>query len=197
MARPRRRIARRRARPIRAAVSLRPATPSDTEAIARLHAESWRVAYRGMFSDAYLDGDVFADRLATWTERLAHPAANQYVVVDEDADSLTGFACAYGDDDPAWGTLLDNIHVRPGIKRRGGGTRLLAEVARWALTTHPASGLYLWVLADNVPAQRFYERWGARNAETKRFDPPGGGSVESFRYVWSDLAALAGIGAAS
>jgi GNAT superfamily N-acetyltransferase len=174
-------------------VNLRAATPGDIEAIARLHAVSWRVAYRGMFSDAYLDGDVLADRLATWTERLAHPAANQFVVVAEHAGDLTGFACAYADDDPDWGTLLDNIHVRPGIKRRGAGTRLLAEVARWAHRLHPASGLYLWVLADNVPAQRFYERWGARNAETQQFEPPGGGSVTSHRYVWSDLAAIARI----
>lgn len=174
-------------------MTLREATAADIDGIATLHAESWRVAYRGMFSDAYLDGDVLADRLAVWQERLTHPPANQYVVVDDRDGAIAGFACAYGADDPRWGTLLDNIHVRPDGKRRGGGTLLLAAIARWALATHPDAGLYLWVLADNVSAQRFYDRWGGSNAETKRFEPPGGGSVESYRYVWRDLAALARI----
>ena len=52
----------------------RPATPDDAAAIAKLHADSWRVAYRGMLSDEYLNGPVFDERLAVWTQFLQeHP----------------------------------------------------------------------------------------------------------------------------
>jgi len=29
------------------------------------------------------------------------------------------FACAYLDADPEWGTLVDNLHVVPGLKGKG------------------------------------------------------------------------------
>ena len=44
----------------------------DFPQVATLHAESWRRHYRGAYSDAYLDGDVVADRLEVWGERMAH-----------------------------------------------------------------------------------------------------------------------------
>ena len=174
-------------------MDIREAQTDDIKRIAKLHAESWRVAYRGMYRDEYLDGEVFEDRLHVWQERLTSPAPNQFAIVVEEGKNIAGFACAFGDDDPQRGTLLDNIHVKPEGKRRGGGTRLIAEVARWAFREYPASGLYLWVLEGNLPARRFYERWGAQNADLQEFMPPGGGSVRSLRYVWPTLAPLLSI----
>ena len=37
------------------AITVRSARPGDAEAIAQLHVASWRVAYRGIVDDAYLD----------------------------------------------------------------------------------------------------------------------------------------------
>jgi ribosomal protein S18 acetylase RimI-like enzyme len=170
--------------------SIREARADDIERIARLHAESWRVAYRGMYSDAYLDGDVFADRLQVWQERLGSPKPNQYVIVAEDGGNIAGFACAYGDDDPKWGTLLDNLHVHPEGKRRGVGTQLIAAAAHWSAREYPASGFYLWVLEGNAPARRFYERHGAQNVEMQESTPAGGGTIRGLRYAWPSLAPL-------
>ncbi len=46
-------------------ISLLPASAQDAEAIARLQAQSWRITYRGMLPDEYLDRHVVADRLHT------------------------------------------------------------------------------------------------------------------------------------
>lgn len=109
-------------------------------AVATLHAESWRAHYRGAYRDEYLDGDVVQDRIRVWKERLSTPAPNQFVVLAEEDDDLIGFACAYGGHDESWGSLLDNIHVRPEHQRRGVGAALLAEVAAWCLArTTPAT----------------------------------------------------------
>lgn len=166
-------------------IILRAATPADAPAVAALHAESWRFAYRGAYSDEYLNGPVFEDRARVWQERMSSPKPNQHVVLAEDGDELTGFICAYGTDDKQWGSLIDNLHVRPALHRRGIGHRLLAEVATWNLVEHPGSGVYLWVLDQNTRAQAFYQNLGARNVGSKRTVPPGGGSTVARRYAWS------------
>src|SRR6266508_4697686 len=75
-------------------VTLRDASKRDIEAIAALHADSWRRHYRGAYSDEFLDGDIFADRRAVWTDRLAAPElpANQCTILAECDDVLVGFA---------------------------------------------------------------------------------------------------------
>jgi GNAT superfamily N-acetyltransferase len=172
--------------------ALRVATAADAPAVAALHAESWRTAYRGALRDDYLDGDILAERTAVWRERLGNPASNQHVVVAEAQGRLLGFACAYGADDERWGTQLDNIHVRRDAHGQGTGTCLVAAVAVWCRRAHPEAGLYLWVLEQNDPARRFYERLGATDQEGDVWLPPDGSTVRTRRYVWSrdDLVRL-------
>jgi ribosomal protein S18 acetylase RimI-like enzyme len=166
-------------------IILRAATPADAPAVAALHAESWRFAYRGAYGDEYLDGPVYEDRTRVWKERLSSPPPNQHVILAEDGGVLVGFVCAYGADDERWGTLVDNLHVRPALHRNGIGRRLLAAVADWSEKEHPGTGLYLWVLDQNARAQAFYQRLGAKDVGSKTTVPPGGGSTVARRYIWS------------
>jgi GNAT superfamily N-acetyltransferase len=124
---------------------------------------------------------------------MSSPPENQHIVLAEDGDRLVGFVCAYGAEDERWGTLVDNLHVRPGRHRQGIGRRLLAEVAGWCRIEHAGDGLYLWVLNQNARAQHFYQQLGARDVETRSSVPPGGGEILAHRYVWSfdQLAELA------
>jgi ribosomal protein S18 acetylase RimI-like enzyme len=169
----------------------REATADDAEAIARLHADSWRRHYRGAFLDSYLDGDVFADRMAAWTDRFAAPAPDQYTVVADLDGTVAGFAHTLLDASPTWGALLDNLHVRHDVKRQGTGARLMAEAARTVARHRPSSGLYLWVLEQNTAAQAFYDSQGGSRVERKLSGPfPGGGRAYTFRYAWPDLSRL-------
>src|SRR6185312_8035248 len=106
-------------------LTFRLARPADAAAIAALHADSWRRHYRGAYSDAFLDGDVHADRLAVWTEQLRARDPRRHTVVAQDGSDLVGFAHTIFDDDPTWGALLDNLHVVHGQKRRGIGRQLM------------------------------------------------------------------------
>jgi GNAT superfamily N-acetyltransferase len=173
---------------------LRVAGRSDAGEIAALHADSWRRHYRGAYSDAFLDGDVHADRLAVWTEQLRMQHSRRHTVVAEGASGLVGFAHTIFDDDPAWGALLDNLHVVHGQKRRGVGRQLMRMTAH--AVTERGTGLYLWVLEQNVDGQRFYEALGAKRLEEAPVTPPGGmkgrlrGSPLKLRYAWADPAIL-------
>jgi ribosomal protein S18 acetylase RimI-like enzyme len=171
------------------------AGPADAAAVAHLHADSWRRHYRGAYSDAFLDRDVLADRLAVWTERLREPDPLRCTILAEDG-RLVGFANTVFDVDPTWGALLDNLHVVDGHKRRGIGSRLLAMTAEALIERPEGTGLYLWVLEQNVEAQAFYNAHGGTCVGRHRASPPGGipsrltGSPTKLRYAWPDPTIL-------
>lgn len=169
----------------------RRATARDVEAVARLHADSWRRNYRGAYLDTYLDGDVVTDRIAVWTERIVRPVVSSRTTVAEADGALVGFVHTVFADDPQWGALLDNLHVTHDMKGRGVGTALMAESARAVLDLQPPTGLYLWVLEQNEAAQAFYRARGGVAAGRERRGPfPGGGTAFAFRMTWPDPAAL-------
>jgi len=171
------------------------AAPADAKAVANLHADSWRRHYRGAYSDAFLDGDVVADRLAVWTDRLREPDPRRCTILAEDG-SLVGFANTLFDDDPTWGALLDNLHVADGHRRRGIASRLLALTAEAVIARPERTGLYLWVLEQNVDAQAFYDARGGRCVGRRLASPPGGiasrltGSPAKLRYAWPEPTVL-------
>jgi ribosomal protein S18 acetylase RimI-like enzyme len=175
----------------------RVAGPADAQAVAQLHADSWRRHYRGAYSDTFLDGDVLADRLAVWTDRLREPDPRRCTILAEH-DSLLGFANTVFDEDPTWGALLDNLHVANGHRRQGIGRRLLTLTVEAVLARPQQTALYLWVLEQNRDAQDFYEACGAIRVERDLVEPPGGiadritGTPAKLRYVWPQPVALLG-----
>ena len=172
-------------------IGYRLARTADVAAIAALHADSWRSAYRGMLPDAFLDHDVFADRAAVWRERFddADTQPVTLTIVAELDGDMVGFSHSIADEDGEWGTLLDNLHVREATKRLGIATRLMAETAAWLEERSPTSGLYLWVLEANEPARKFYDALEGRVAGSG-VSHEGGGSAPSLRYWWPRLDLL-------
>jgi len=170
---------------------LREATEADADSIAQLHAENWSRAYRGAFSDAYLDGPVFEERRAVWHERYANPRPDMYTLLAlDDDESLIGFACSFGADDPIWGTLLDNLHVTATHEGEGIGRLLLANSALWSERHYPDAGFFLWVLEGNTRARRFYEHIGATNEGPEDSEAPEGSIITGLRYVWHSIEPL-------
>jgi ribosomal protein S18 acetylase RimI-like enzyme len=183
--------------PISEVLRYRRAETRDAPAVAALHVDSWRRHYRGAYADAFLDGDVEADRLRTWTSRLGHPGTDAAcAMVAETNGAVIGFAYTIWDEDPRWGALLENLHVVHDQKRLGVGTQLMARTVQVLLERVSVGGLYLWVLEQNTAAQAFYEARGGIRVERRLAPPPGGdpdrlaGAPRRFRYVWRDPSEL-------
>lgn len=157
-----------------------------------LHANSWRSAYRGILRDEFLDGALDENRRVLWGSRLSDETQdNLLILVDEEAGQIRGFACAFIDADPEWGTLLDNLHVVPELKGRGLGRRLISAIAAKVLRNASKPMLHLWAYEKNLGARRFYERLGG--VETAREEEPAldGTRVNAVRYFWNQLSDLA------
>jgi ribosomal protein S18 acetylase RimI-like enzyme len=179
------------------AAAIRLARIDDAAQVGALHAESWRSAYRGLLPDAALDGDLVSERQQTWANRLAAHGERRLTWLLCDGEAAVAFLSLVLDEDPVHGHLIDNLHVRPHLKSRGHGRRLLAAAGRAAAQHDPARPLHLQVLDGNWPAARFYERLGALQVETLEDDHLSGTRIRSHRYRWpSAHALLSGLGIA-
>lgn len=173
------------------AVRYHDATSRDADSIASLHADSWRRHYRGAYLDTYLDGDVAADRREVWRRRLGQSTQGRITVIARRDEEIVGFAHTILDEDPPWGSLLENLHVKSELKRKGLGSGLLSETARRLIRVRPAGSLHLWVLDQNRAAEAFYESRGGTRVETQLRGPfPGGGHALGHRYHWTDPTLL-------
>lgn len=175
-------------------LTIRRGGPADAEAIAALHAESWRLHYRGAYADSYLDGDIGTERLSVWTQRLSSQDGSARTLLAEADGEFLGFVHVVFDEDPRWGSLVDNLHVVWARKRTGVGSRLMSAAATVVL--EHGGGLYLWVLEQNAAAQAFYGALGGRCVERRLVPPPGGredrlnGAPVGLRFAWPDPAVL-------
>ena len=172
---------------------IRPADAGDIEAIAQLHCDSWLRTYRGMYSDRFLDGDLIGNRRTMWTDRMENPDPRQHVVVAMDRDQIAGFVAMYGDEEPEWGSLIDNLHTSHAYRRRGVATELMRKAGQWLGEHYGDRAVFLWVIEANGSARAFYDRIGGTNArvEEHQFDPWATGT--SCRYVWPSPARLAAL----
>ena len=171
-------------------MTFRLAQPADAPAIAALHAASWQKAYAHVLSADWLANDVAANRLHVWTQRFAVRDPAMQVLLAEDAAGLTGFVSLFLAADPQWGTHVDNLHVRPGLKRQGLGRRLLGAAARLALAEAPGQGLDLFVYSANTAARGFYAKLGGEDMMEWIETAPDGSQQPVRRIWWPDPAVL-------
>ena len=160
--------------------------PDDAAAIAALHAESWRSAYRGLIPDDDLGDALDDERLQFWRGRFASPHPDRRITFAAMAgDVLVGFACVLADAAPEYGPLLDNLHVKPGWRGHGLGAQLLQKSRVWSRGLAPGQPMHLWVLAGNAVARRFYRNQGGVE-EDRRVEHRGGMEIVSLRCMWRD-----------
>ena len=156
-------------------MTVRRATETDAEAVARVHVLTWQAAYRDVFPPERLDALDPRHRAPGWRERLA---AGALVLVDE---QRTGFASAGPSRDEEGAGELYAIYVLP--ERWGGGlARRLLAAAEEELRAAGFERATLWVLAENPRARGFYEACGWRADGTSRRVTHLGVEVEELRY---------------
>jgi GNAT superfamily N-acetyltransferase len=120
-------------------------------------------AYRQFYGQR---SDVPAAR-AFLDERLRREESVVFLAVDDDGAEALGFTQLY----PSFSSvsvrrlwILNDLFVRPGLRRGGVGRRLLERARQWAVETD-AKGLTLATAITNHAAQALYESCGWRKDE--------------------------------
>ena len=168
------------------ALTIRPATPYDAQAIARIRVQGWRFAYQGLISQDYLDSLSVAkdtERMRGYLSQFPQnsPPSRSAPVQSSDGekrsfmlavrdDAVLGFchfsAAPNNADRPERATpggemvgRLHSLYIDPDALGQGIGHALMGH----ALSTFAVWGCeraHLWVLEGNSRAVSFYERQG-------------------------------------
>ncbi len=179
---------------------VRAATRDDCDAIAALHAASWRSTYRHILSADYLDHHVMEDRKDLWAARFVKFDERKHHVCvafdDAQADgvpdaAIAGFVCVLLDEEPEFGALLDNLHVSPERHRQGIGRLLMARAADWVAGMRPGWAMHLWVYEANAKTVAFYRATGGHEVDRRVIVTPAGNRAAVLRFEWPDPASLA------
>lgn len=189
-------------------VAIRRAQAGDAAAIAAVHVAAWHETYAGLVPERMLSALSVAERAGRWHRILTTPDPSLqsavFVALRPDR-AVVGFGSCGRQPVAA---LLDGgfagefsaLYVLAAHQGRGLGRRLMAVMAQ-DLLAREVRGAALWVLRDNRPARRFYEKLGAtivgRRIETVDEHLRGeraraqDDELHEVAYGWPDLSLLA------
>jgi GNAT superfamily N-acetyltransferase len=134
-------------------VIVREARAADVAGLARVHVDSWRTTYPGIFPDEFLAGLSYADREKQWTFRLAAAAERGHVVYvaeEEGGSPATGVVVGFatggpaGAETPEFAGEVYSIYLLQSHQRRGIGQPLFLQVVAW-LADGGRTSVFVWV----------------------------------------------------
>jgi ribosomal protein S18 acetylase RimI-like enzyme len=171
-------------------VILREAALSNAAAIARIHIDTWRAAYRGLVPEDYLADLSYEESEGIWRNIIGEPESGRFVYVAEEEARIFGFSLGgpRREGSPDYAGELQGIYVLPEQQGRGVGRKLTLAVARRLLESGMGS-MIVWVLSDNRQACGFYRALGATLVERSRIEV-GGTELRYVAYGWPDLGRL-------
>lgn len=148
----------------------------EAKQTSKLFQKSWQDAYKGILPDVFLDNIPEN----AWVKRLNE--SGRHNLIFEDDNNVVQAAVSYGrprDTRMLGCGELMALYVSPDYKGYSVGKTLL-NAAENELKKMGYGKIYLWCLADDENAQKFFEHFGWRNIATERFVEIAG---EEYKYL--------------
>lgn len=158
-------------------VVVRPAVPTDAQAVAAVHHGSWVETYSDLLPASHWETDTLERRTERWRRGLESGITPTVAEVDGRVVglALAGDAIAVGPHAPVRERHLFILYVLAAHHGTGVGQALLDAVVP------PGTPAQLWVAERNPRARRFYERNGFRPDGAHVVDEDLG--ISEVRYV--------------
>jgi GNAT superfamily N-acetyltransferase len=162
--------------------TIRTSEPGDRTALADLHAEAWRFAYRGIIPGIALERMIARRGPAWWESQCGPPHGAVVLEFDNRVVGYTTFGGCRTISSRRMGEIAE-LYVRPECQGAGFG-RSLFEEARRRLRARALRGLLVWALAENDLACAFYAAMGGQR-RLRTFETLGGARLEKIAFVWA------------
>lgn len=163
-------------------VTIRTSQRGDRGALAGLHAEAWRYAYRGIIPGVTLERMIARRGPAWWASRTG---SRRRALLLEFDGRIAGYALFGACRTPVAGRTgeISELYVKPECHGAGFGRSLFEEAHR-RLRARGLRALLVWVLAENDLACAFYEAMGGK-VMFRTFEVLGGVRLEKIAYHWA------------
>jgi GNAT superfamily N-acetyltransferase len=163
-------------------ILVRPAGWEDIEGMTRVSVDTWRLTYKDILPQAYLDRMRRSSHENQRSRMMHAQGVHHFVAIEPLAGEAVGFvSCGPTRSGGAAPGEIYELYVQNGFQGRGVGRRLFRAAAdRLARDGHES--MIVWVLADN-PNRGFYPRLGGWRHARKTIHV-GGAPVDELAYVW-------------
>jgi GNAT superfamily N-acetyltransferase len=146
-----------------AMIEIREAEAADADAMCEAHVMGWRVGYRGIVPDWFLDSpEVEAERRTNWRDERWRQSADSTMFVAALDRRVVGFAHVgpeRTDDEPTGRGEVYSFYLHPDAWGTGIASELMA-VCETKLRAAGFTEAVLWCLRDNPRGRAFYEKAG-------------------------------------
>ncbi|SET61653.1 Ribosomal protein S18 acetylase RimI [Natronincola peptidivorans] len=165
-------------------MEIRKATIEDVKDNSRIHALSWKFAYKGIIPQAFLDElkeDYWESTFVEWIKDNGLTA--QILLEKGKPIGCVAYGKSRDKSLPDWGEIV-SLYLLPEYYGKEYGNKLL----QFALSDLEESGyesIFLWVLKDNQRARGFYEKNGLRCKNDEYLLEIMGQQLIDVRYVYS------------
>jgi GNAT superfamily N-acetyltransferase len=171
--------------------SVRPATLSDIEGIAKVHVDTWRTAYSGIMPQSFLDSLKYENRERQWKstlEKMEPSTTDCRLVVESPESGIVGFVAGGKPIHPhtSFTGELYAVYVLKTHQRFGFGRKLTAGLVKW-LIANSFNDMYLWVLEENLATRCFYESIGGQLLPDRKEENFEDKKLIEVAYGWHDL----------
>ena len=172
-------------------VNIRKAIVSDASAFATVNINTWKVAYKGIIPQDYLDSRTVDDKIPKWAERISNTKENKkemFVaeICDQNGSEIVGFSMggpSHFEDYKIDGDL-HAIYILPKYWKQGIGTLLFNAIIKGFMKKQYKS-MVIWALKENSACE-FYKKMGGIQKFHKTLTY-GGKELDVLGFYWENL----------
>jgi ribosomal protein S18 acetylase RimI-like enzyme len=166
------------------AITVRKAVLSDAFSIGKIYTHSWKITYKGIMPDSFLDELNPAFSAKNFENDIIGNSKKRFAYVIEIGKAVVGFVMGGPSKEnlePGVGEL-HNIYILNEFRGQGVGRKLLTACAD-ELVNRGFQKMILYVLTEN-PYQRFYESAGGVLESYDGQVEIGGQNFKLSKYAW-------------